>query len=99
MRDHDQLRELLLAHQPCVSITTPEERYALQVIREVALDAGLNVRLWSVTTGLRDGMIDNAPPTPNTDHPAAALTVLSMDRSIKQGLIVMLDLCAHLRDE
>ncbi|MBC8107150.1 MAG: hypothetical protein H7Z14_11215, partial [Anaerolineae bacterium] len=99
MRDHDQLRELLCARHPCVSITTFEESHALSIVREVAMDAGLNVRLWSVTIGLRDGLIDNAPATPNTDHPAAALTMLARDRAIKQGLIVMLDLCAHLKDE
>jgi hypothetical protein len=44
-------------------------------------------------------MMDNTPCAPNTDHPAAALTSLALDRTIQQGLIVMLDLCAHLRDE
>ncbi|CAN5627531.1 AAA family ATPase [soil metagenome] len=99
MHDHDQLRELLTARHPCVAITTLEESHALSIVREVAMDAGMNVRLWSVTTGLRDGMIDGAPAQPNTDHPAAALAVLALGRSIKQGLIVMLDLCPHLKDE
>jgi hypothetical protein len=45
-----QLRELLMARHPMRQHYALEERYGIQVIRDVALDAGLNVRLWSVTT-------------------------------------------------
>jgi ATP-dependent 26S proteasome regulatory subunit len=97
--DAQRLAELLDARHACVAIITFEEGYAIQVLNEVAVDRGINVRVWSVTRGLRDGLIEGAPPVPDTDHPAAALVTLTRDRHISQGVVVMLDLCGHLRDE
>jgi SpoVK/Ycf46/Vps4 family AAA+-type ATPase len=97
--DHDAFLRLIQARHPCVAILTLEEQYALSVVRDVAADQGINLRLWTVTRGLCDGLIEGAPCEPNTDHPAAALFSLSRDRKIRQGLIVMLDLVGHLRDE
>src|SRR4051794_16908936 len=77
--DAQRLTELLDARHACVSITTFEEGYALQVLNEVAVARGVNVRVWSVTVGLRDGLVAGAPPVPDTDHPAAALFSLTRD--------------------
>ena len=76
MSDHARLLSLIRARQPCVVLLTLEEQYALSVAREVAVDNGFNLRVWSITRGLADGLIDNAPCEPNTDHPAAALFTL-----------------------
>jgi hypothetical protein len=73
MTDTERFAQLLDARNACVSIVTFEEQYALSVVRDVAIDRGINLRLWSVTTGLRDGLVADAPATPDTDHPAAAL--------------------------
>ena len=97
--DVQRLGELLAARHACISITTFEECYALQVLNEVAIERGTNLRVWSVTVGMRDGALAGAPPVPDTDHPAAALFSLTRDRVIPMGITVMLDLCGHLRDE
>jgi ATP-dependent 26S proteasome regulatory subunit len=97
--DKDRLISLLRAGHACVLINTLEEAYALSVVRDAALDHGLNLRQWSVTRGFCDGLVPDGAPAPDTDHPAAALFSLSRDRSVRQGMIVMLDLIAHLRDE
>src|SRR4051812_24949542 len=97
--DHAKLLQLLNARQPCVAMITVEESYALSVAREVAADNGFNVRVWSVTRGISDGLLADAPIQPDTDHPAAALVSLTRDRSIRTGVIVFLDLIGHLKDE
>src|SRR5882724_6210899 len=97
--DARRLADLLAARHACISINTFEESYALEVIRQVAVEQGLNARQWSVTLGLRDALIEGAPPAPHTDHPAAALFSLSRERKLREGIVIMLDLCGHLRDE
>jgi len=99
MTDTERFAQLLDARNACVSIVTFEEQYALSVVRDVAMDRGINLRLWSVTTGLRDGLVADAPATPDTDHPAAALFSLTKDPKLAQGIVVFLDLCGHLKDE
>src|SRR5262249_54021965 len=99
MTDNERFAQLLDATTACVSIVSFEEQYALSVVREVAMERGLNLRIWSVTRGLRDGLVEDAPVVADTDHPAAALYTLSNDRKLPQGIAVFLDLCGHLRDE
>lgn len=97
--DAQRLADLLLARHPCVSIVTFEEADALLAVRECAVEQGQNLRVWSVTLGLRDGLLEDSPPAPDTEHPAAALFSLARDRHVKQGVIAFCDLCGHLRDE
>ena len=101
MADRDRLEHLLRAGYPCISIVTQEETYALEVVRDVAFKLGCDqtgsgMWLWSVVGGVRDGLVADAKPAKDTEHPAAALYYLSQfaDRS----LCVMLDLVAHLGD-
>ena len=101
MTDRDRLEHLLRAGYPCISIVTQEETYALEVVRDVAFKlacdlTGSGMWLWSVVGGVRDGLVADAKPVKDTEHPAAALYYLSQfaDRS----LCVMLDITAHLGD-
>src|SRR5690242_6733371 len=79
MTDSEQFAQLLEARNACVSIVTFGEQYALSVVRDVAMERGMNLRLWSVTRGLRDGLVADAPSAPDSEHPAAALYLLSND--------------------
>src|SRR5215207_6908897 len=95
--DRDRLEQLLKSRHACVSVVTYEEEYVLQLLSEVALERGMELRVWSVTYGLRDGMVAGTPPVPDSEHPAAALYLLGQERP-QRGLYVMLDLAGHLKD-
>jgi SpoVK/Ycf46/Vps4 family AAA+-type ATPase len=97
MSDRDQLLRLLRAGHACVSILTYEESEALVAARGAANDLGRELLEWSVTRGLRDGLVAAAPVISDTEHPAAALYFLSTLE--RPTIAVMLDLIAHLKDE
>ncbi len=96
--DTEKLNALLAAQQPCISIVTIEEHYALSVVREVAIERGQNLRIWSITSGLHDGLIEDGPVVPDTTHPAAALVSLASQSRTSQGIVAMLDLGPNLND-
>jgi len=78
-----------------ISIVTHEERYALEVVRCVALDLNRELWLWSVAGGVCEGLISGSPYLPNTDTPTGGLAKFYglQDSSI----CVALDLAAHLK--
>lgn len=98
MSDQARFETLVTARQPCLILQTHDEEYALAMVRQAAVERGWNLWTWTVTTGLRDGLIENSASLADTDHPAAALYHLSQDRN-RKGLVVMLDLAGHLKDE
>lgn len=95
--DGERLGQLLAAGHPCISMTTFEEDDALDLVRHIALDSGLLMSQWSINHGVRDGLLAKSASVANTEHPAAALYHYS--QQVQPGIIVMLDLAAHLRDE
>lgn len=98
MSDADvaQYERLLNGRHPCIIIVTPEETYALSVIREAILRSPLLCRTWKITGGLRDGLVSDQPPIPDTDHPAAALYYLIRQQEV--AVDIFLDLSTHLSD-
>jgi SpoVK/Ycf46/Vps4 family AAA+-type ATPase len=97
MSDIDELNKLFACRHPCVSIQTYEESQALEIVRQAALQRGCDLWLWSISTGLRDGLLENGPSIAETENPAAALYRIVKDKF--KGIIVMLDLCGSLREE
>ncbi len=96
--DRQRLEHLICARHPVILITTTEEEAALQLLRESATDRGCDLWLWSITGGLRDGLIMDSPAVVDTDHPAAALLHI-VEATNRRCIIAMLDLVGHLRDE
>jgi len=96
--DRQRLEQLLLTRHPCVAVQTFEEEYVLGLLSETAVERGWDLWMWTVSHGLRDGLLAGSPSVPDTEHPAAALFLLGRDRR-KQGIYVMLDLAGHLKDE
>jgi len=101
MNDHDRLRHLIRVGYPCISINTQEEKYTLGLVRDVAFQLGCDLTgsgmwLWSVVDGVRDGLLAECRPIPNTENPAAAL--YHMSRFDERTVCVMLDLAEHLGD-
>src|ERR1051325_2232460 len=97
MKDAERLAQLLTARHPCVTILTFEESDALAATRGAAGKVGLDLLEWSVSTGLRDGLVAAAPVVPNTEHPAAALAYLC--GRDERMIVAFCDLAAHLKDE
>jgi ATP-dependent 26S proteasome regulatory subunit len=95
MKDLARLKSLLQSATPCVWITTDEEDYALQLVRDAAMDLGRSMQQWSVVQGIRDGLVVKKP-LEGTEHPAAAL--LKFAQEIDGSLCVMMDLISHLED-
>jgi MoxR-like ATPase len=97
--DQQRFEELVIGRHPCVAIVTYEEDQALRMIRQAAMELQLEMPVWSVTSGVRDGLIDDGAIVADTSHPAAALYHFIRDRRGRRGIFVMLDLAGHLKDE
>src|SRR5215213_2376156 len=100
MTDLEQINQLITARHPCLAITTFEEDYVLGLLRQAAVERGLELWLWSITRGVRDGLLADSRAVPETDHPAAALFHMGQfaDQPHKQVLFVTVDLADHLKD-
>jgi len=99
--DRQRLEHLFRAGYPCISVVTQEEDYVLGLVRDLAFHMGCDLSgsgmwLWTVVGGLRDGLIADSRPQPETEHPAAALYYLS--RLSQRSIVAMLDLVLHLSD-
>src|SRR5689334_6776287 len=98
LSDADALHDLLRARHAAVYVPTYEEEHALDVVRAVAADRKRHFLIWTVTRGLRDGMIEDEATIPDTAHPAGAMTHLAL-HAPANSMIAMLDLAGHLADE
>ena len=101
MTDQQQLEHLIRSGHTCITVVTHEEDYALSLVRDAAFQfgsdlSGAGMWLWSVIGGVRDGLIADAKPVSETEHPAAALYHLS--RLPGRSVCVTLDLADHLGD-
>src|SRR5438552_2264347 len=95
--DQERLEQLFLAEHPCIAILTCEEEAAMDVVRSAAVEAGREMLQWSVTQGVRDGLLAESAAVTDSEHPAAALFYLA---SLNRPLVaVMFDLIGHLKDE
>ncbi|MCK4342561.1 MAG: AAA family ATPase [Phycisphaerae bacterium] len=97
MNDREELEQLIRLGHTCITISTFEEEYALQCVRDVALQLNRPMWLWSVSGGIQNGLIAGNPTIPSTDKPGDGLTHFA---SLSDWPIcVTLDLAPHLRDE
>jgi len=95
MGDIERFSKLVTGGYCCISIVTYEEQYALEVVRQVALGLSRDMWIWSVSGGIRDGLLAESPFIANTEIPAAGLRNLS---NAKEGSIcVTLDIAEHLK--
>src|SRR5437763_3367477 len=98
MTNRDRLEQLLISRHPCVAVSTFEEEYVLGLLREIAVEREWDLWLWSVTHGLRDGLLSGSPTVTDTENPAAALYYLARECRSKR-IHVMVDLAGHLKEE
>jgi len=95
MGDSERFKQLIEGGDCCISIVTHEERYALDIIRQVALDLKQSLWIWSVASGVKEGFLADSPYIAETETPTAGLHYLA---ETEQGSIcVVLDLAEHLK--
>jgi hypothetical protein len=98
MPEPSLLASILCARHPCVRIVTDEEPDAMSEVLNSAHEAKLgSVRTWTVTEGLRDGLMENAQSIEGTSEAAAALSYIAAGAEAPMLLIAM-DLAPHLND-
>ncbi len=73
MTDQEQLQRLIVARHPCVAIASHDEPYILSLLRQIASDRNMEMWVWSVTLGWRDGLVAHAPAIADTEHPAGGM--------------------------
>ncbi len=84
---------MVRSDRPLVTIQTYEEDHALDVVRQIALGKrGLAV--WTVLSGVYDGLLERPVPVDGTTNPAAALYHLGYQN--KDEVVCLVDLAAHL---
>lgn len=96
MSDQRRLRQLLRSRHTCICISTLEEDYALEVVRDVAMGLGRELWVWCAAGGLRDGLIAGSPPIGNTEGAAEALRTVTTRPGA--AIYAMLDLAPHLQN-
>ncbi|MCC6677962.1 MAG: AAA family ATPase [Phycisphaerales bacterium] len=97
----ERLMEALRSRSPCVWIVTDEEEDALALVAEAAMSLSWEVRRWSVTTGVVDGLIAGGRPAEGTINAGAALAHVGAEAGARPGpvIAVFLDLLGLLGDE
>lgn len=78
MDDFEQFEKLLEGGYCCISIVTYEERYALEIVRQTALNLNRDMWIWYVAGGVRDGLLADGPVIKDTDRPEAGLSNLNL---------------------
>lgn len=95
MKDIERLSQLITGGYVCLSIVTFEEQFALEIVRQTALSLDRDVWIWSVGSGVRDGLIADSPIIADTESPSGGLRNLAMT---KEGSIcITLDIADHLK--
>ncbi len=95
MGDSERFEQLVNGGYCCISIVTHEERYAMEIIRQAALNLQRSMWIWSVAGGVREGLLSDSPFIADTETPATGLCHLA---DVKEGSIcVTLDLAEHLK--
>src|SRR5262245_18177439 len=67
-------------------------------MRAISNERYLGLTVWTVTTGTKDGHIEEMAAAAGTTNPAAALTEIALTCS-SRALFVPLDVLPHLRDD
>ena len=91
-----ELRTLVRAGYPVVSIVTPEEVHALEIARDALAGDPGEVWRWSAAAGLLPFEIEGGSAIEGTENPAAALSAIN-GRGGRQ-ILIALDLIDHLSD-
>jgi len=90
----EDLKLLIAAGNPIISISTPDEMRAVRVVRDVAQSMGMPLSTWSLTEGLQACGIDRAMIDPG--KPAAAIHYVK--ESAHPAIYLFKDLGQHAKE-
>ncbi len=91
----DELRLLINSRHPIIAVETAEETRVEELLAEVALELGVPLFVWSVTTGLvRAG---GQQPIYRTDDPEQALANIALIRG--DGIFLLKDFARYLEQD
>ena len=94
MNDIERIKQYINGDNCCISIVTYEEQYALDIIRQAALDLKKSLWIWSVAGGVKEGFLTDSLFISDTDTASEGLIHFS---GVKENSIcVTLDLAEHL---
>ncbi len=93
----DRLRALFAAGYPVVSIQTPEEDFALEIVKSVSIPDPAEVWRWSAVSGLVSAEMEVGEAVSGTENAAAALACI-LGKNEKQ-IVITLDLLPHTEDK
>ncbi len=96
MNDYERFEQLIKSGEGCISITSYEEDYALDIVRDTAMKLNRDLWVWSAADGVRDGLLQGSPVVAGTDKPYAGLT--NLEKAKEGAICVTLDLADNLRD-
>lgn len=95
MDDAERFKQLVEGGDPCISIVTYEERYAMEIVRQVALELKYSLWVWSVAGGVKEGFLADSPYIADTETSTAGLRYLA--ETEQDSICVALDLADHLK--
>ncbi|OHB54736.1 MAG: hypothetical protein A2Y07_05775 [Planctomycetes bacterium GWF2_50_10] len=97
MTDYENLYAVFSSgQQPCITICTHEEEYAIDVICRAALELKREILVWSASEGVKASFLWDSPAMPATQAPHEALA--KFETVGNQTICVMLDVAHFLRD-
>ena len=112
MDDFERLNYLINSGHACISVVTNEERQALSLVRDIAMETKRDILLWSAGYGVREGLFVAQPVVADTEMPEPALVYFTqLEQSTicetqdntghrkkvnKYPICVTLDLAGHL---
>ncbi len=94
--DLDRLERLHRAVRPLIIIRTFEEDEALQLVRDVSMSSKGRLAIWTVLSGVYDGILDRPNPIPDTTAPLAGLHHLAFNDNASIACLV--DIAEHLQE-
>ncbi|MEM9661336.1 MAG: AAA family ATPase [Planctomycetota bacterium] len=94
--DLDRLERLCRASRPLVVMQTFEEDEALQLVRDASMSSKGRLAIWTVLSGVYDGILDRPNPIPDTTKPLAGLNHLAFNDDASIACLV--DITPHLEE-
>lgn len=96
MADRSPLNLVLAARHPCIRIVTDDENDALAHVMEAAHLAKLtDIKIWTITEGIREAVLENAQGVEKTTDAANALLHIAIGLN-SPALVIAMDLSEHL---
>ncbi len=96
MNDVKEFEKVLSDSDKCVRIVTLEEDYALEVVQEAAMNLSKQSFVWTLASGVREGLLESEIAEPAAQSPVEAISY--MLKRPYGSVCVFLDLAEHIKN-